>query len=1274
MKNYILSFVACSLLSLPVAASPAPSFRDFQRHVYDYIENLDVYELGQEPSRAYYIPEHHKLLNGRWQFLYANTPDEIPYGFYTPNAQSFKWSYINVPSNWEMEGWGDPMFRNVPVPFKANPPYIPHEYNPTGAYRTTFTIPSNWSGEEVFLRFEKVASASFLWINGQEVGYNEGAQEPSEYNITPYLKKGSNTLAMMVTKYSDGYYMEDQDYWRLAGIFDDVWLYATPKTRLFDWYVTTDLDAQYRDADLSIEATAVQYADANGASLKVKAQLLDKSGKEVASFESPSSSAWNEDKQLKLNLTQHITNPSKWTAETPDLYTLKMQLLDASGAIIDRAEQTIGFKETEIRDNVFYLNGQKIKVNAVNSHMQDPVTGHMVNEELIRKDMTILKQFGFNGVRTSHYPPVPSYLRLANEYGLYIIDEAGVEAHATEQICHDPRFTPMYRERVRRMVLRDRNQPCVLFWSAGNESGEGQNIAEVIDEGKKYDHTRWWMYGGNAYSHPAEDIIGPRYPTPLALDMKVGHHQDGDVRPSFMDEYISVAGNAGGNMDEMWRAVYQYDRTIGGALWDFVSPGLLEQERALTDASPLAIQAHLMGRSKLLAQQNNKTAKRQNNKKSNNHVLDINGHDQWVEIYRDPRLDLNGQGLTLSFDAMPRALNASSGTFVTKGSWQLGVKQEGNDKLRFYLTTDKAPESQGPRVRSHRYILDAPLPTDWYDNWHHIQASYDGKEMILQLDDQVVRMAAAGNIINAPYPFCIGRNAQTHNADTDEYLCDAQIDNFALFGESLPANEQTIDRALLWLDFEQETPGSNYFSYGSGARTYGTIWPDRTVQPEIYQMKKSTQPIVCSLINVETGTLEVWNRSPFLNANHYRNTWTLTEDGQTLLSGELNLDVAPLSRQLIQLPYVQNRPTIKPGREYRLMIQSELKNDELWAPAGHIVAWDQIELPWSLPALTNDATVGQAHLTQTDDSYIVNGEGFCYTFSSDGQLVGMELEGKQLLTSPLQINFWRAPIANEVDGWGSFNVRYTHREDWNGMQIANEWFSNHLNASTFMPISCEARELDGQVYLNVRCFTLYGKKAENKQLDTYISGTRYNGIEEVYEYRINGDGSIHLHHIIAPEGEQPALLPRIGLTLGLKEDMKQVEYYGRGPEENYPDRKTGYPIGIYQTTVDDMYEPYLIPQDHGLRCDNRYLTLCDAQGVGLRVSMDQPFNFNAYPFTTDQLTRATYQYQLHHESLVTLNLDYATTGVGCTCCYVLPSYRVHAERYERNIIISPIQQ
>ena len=1268
MRHKLLLF---SLLVLAGTTAFAAEKRDFMAHIYDYIENLDVYELGQEQTRAYYIPQHHKVLNGQWKFYYADTPEGIPADFYELRFNDSKWGTIDVPSNWEMRGYGDPLFRNVSAPFIANPPFVPRDYNPTGAYRTTFTIPEDWEGEEVFLRFEKVASASFLWVNGREVGYNEGAQEPAEYDITPYIKKGRNTLAMLVIKYSDGFYLEGQDYWRLAGIFDDVYVYSAPKTRLVDWHVITDLDSQYKDAELSIEATVRSYDPTPlKTPLKVKAVLSDKNGKTVAELQSPGASFANGSNSLVLNMKKTISNPLKWTAETPDLYELKMYLVDAatgrsiSGYAEADARQDVGFKEVEIINNVFCLNGKPLKVNAQNSHMQDPVNGHTVTDELIRKDFTILKQHGFNAVRTSHYPPVPRYIELAARYGLYIIDEAGVEAHATEYVSSDERFIPMYQERVRRMVLRDRNQPAVLFWSAGNESGEGPNIGEVIKEGRKWDDTKYWMYGGNAYSHAAEDIIGPRYPTPLALDLKVGIHGDNDVRPSFMDEYISVAGNGGGLFDEMWRAIYTHERSMGGAVWDFVSPGLTQNARLLKDNSVHKVKAHIMGNAKLVSDSRNRK----------NHVIDLSGHDEWVEVYRDECLELTGDNLTISFDVMPRKLISSCGSFVTKGEWQFGVQQEGKEKLSFYVNTDKVPESVLGKVdpndfralmrramsapKNYKYVVTAALPSDWEDNWHHVDAVYDGNRMTLSIDGKELASAeASGNIINAPFPVNIGRNEQTHGQDTRVYICDALMDNVVIADKS---------GELLSLDFESEQVGQPYFSYGIGARTYGTIWPDRRVQPEIYQMKKAAQPISCRLLSADDHLVEVWNRNHFLNADYYDFKWQLFEDGECIQQGSLDLDIEPLSKKVVKIPF--HTPELKPGREYFLKLSSALAKDEIWGEKGLVMAWDQFELPWKKAATVSDKAVGKASLTKTDKEIIVKGEGFAYTFTADGQLCSIVSNGEELLKAPVQFNVWRAPLALEQDGWSQGNIRYNNKKSWNGNQIANEYYSNNLDNITRLPISCEAFEAGGQVYINVRCFSQFGGVSSGS-LDAYIFGVKYIGYSEVYEYRINGDGTVALHHILEPEGQMPELLPRIGLTMTLNNDLQQVKWFGRGPEENYPDRKSGYAVGVYQNDVDGMFEPYLIPQDCGLRCDNRWLEIQDGKGNGIRFSMDRLFNFNAYNYSTENLTKAVYTYQLEKQDGVTLNLDYNTTGVGCTACFVLPGFQVKPTRYERNLTI-----
>ncbi len=1253
------------LLALAIPAG-AQSYLD---RLSDYIENTAVFEENQEPGRAFHIPAQSLSLNGTWKFGYYESPSEVPADFFKPAFNDRKWGTIEVPSNWEMQGYGQAVFRNVSAPFYIVPPEeirnrfrrrsqedappfavqfpkVP-EFNPTGAYRTTFTLPKDWKGEQVFLRFEKVASASFVWINGQEVGYNEGAQEPAEYNVTKYLKPGKNTLAVLVLKYSDGYYLEGQDYWRLAGIFDDVTLYASPQARIWDWQVVTDFGPDFVDSDLSVAVTLRGF-DVQGSGYQVKA-TVSKDGKNVAEMNGGPVAIGPGSCQT-VNLAAKVKAPEKWTAETPALYRLDLVLTDAAGKVVDQVDKRIGFKKTEIRDGVFYLNGQPVKVSAQCSHMQHPTLGHAMTEEVIRRDMEILKQFNFNGVRTSHYPPVNEYLDLADEYGLYIIDETGDEAHATEYASSLPEFKEMYRERVRRMVLRDRNHACVLFWSAGNESGEGENIAEVVKEGKSLDPTRYWMYGGNAPKHPAEDIVGPRYPIPLELELGYGLDTK-DMRPSFMDEYVSVAGNGGGCFDDFWELIFRYPKLLGGAVWDFVSPGLTERVRTLKDKSPNAVPAHLMGQAKLVKGRTGK-------------AVDLNKQDQWVQLYRADALEIAGDKLTLTLDVLPRKYNVSGGYLLTKGDNQFGLRQWRNERLDFYLDNGQ------------KQVLSAPLPADWEGRWHNVTATYDGKEMRIYLDGALAAsQPMTGAIRNLPLSVCIGRSEDGCGQDTNVFTCDALIDNAGVFAEAVAPGVFDPSKAALWLDFEEEMDEGTFWTYGLGARNYGSIWPDRTPQPEMWQMKKSAQPLSFRLLDADQGTVEVWNRSRFLNASHYVTTWTLTADADVVASGELPLDVAPMDRKIvrIQLPH----PQAVPGKEYRLTVSSALAKDEMWAPKGHEVSWDQFELKaWNI-ADVHQAVSGTVGLSEKNASYVVSGEDFSYTFSAvTGELVSAVVRGKEMIANPLKLNVWRAPIANEVDGWGGSSAGRVNAPGYSAVGhtsqiLAAHYYAAGLDRMASHPIQVTAREAGDDVVVEVRTLALLG--SEDKQLDAYISGRSYSGFEESYRWIVAGDGTLTLHHKVNPQGSMPAWLPRLGLTLMLDKSLDQVEWHGRGPQASYPDRKSGYRLGIWHTDVASMYEPYLMPQDYGLRTDTRWVRMTDASGCGLEFSMDQPFAFNAYDCTTDNLTKAVYQFDLRRGGDITLNLDYATSGVGDTARGILGAYRAYPAMYERTVRIRPVK-
>lgn len=1246
--------------------------RDFLKNLSGYIENTSVFELGQEEGRSYYIPENNLSLNGKWKFFYSDTPEGIPADFYRSDFKDGSWADIKVPSNWEMQGYGDRMFRNIGTTYSVGrpknapagmemsfggpgtksdftviPPEVPDEYNPTGAYRTSFNLPEEWQGQQVFLRFEKVASASFVWVNGSEVGYNEGAQEPAEYNITPFLNKGKNTIAIFVVKFSDGYYLEGQDYWRLAGIFDDVWVFAVPRVRIFDWQVITDFDNTYTNSDLLVNVD-IRSHENGGNGYRVRSTLR-RNGENVAIMKSRSFSISNNDKRT-VSLSQLIKHPAKWTSETPDLYDLTIELISDAGRVVDRIDTRIGFKKTVISGNTFYLNGVPVKLHGINSHMQHPETGHAMDEATIRKDFEILKQFNFNTVRNSHYPPVNRYLELADEYGLFIIDETGDEAHATEYISDMPEYTEMYRDRVRRMVLRDRNHPCVLFWSAGNESGEGKNITEVINEGKRLDGTRYWMYGGNADIHPAEEIVGPRYPSPIEEEVNYGLDTM-DARPSFMDEYLAVTGNGGGGLDEYWRVIYSHPRIMGGAIWDFVSTGLKEPVRRIEDKSAFNTPVHVMGNAKLI-------------KGRDSQAIDLNGHDQWIEVYRSDNVEVTGDKLTLTMDVYPRSLISSGGSFITKGNYQFGLQQKGKNSLDFYIYNGK------------KQVLSTNLPDNWENNWHNLTAVYNGSTMKVFIDGiETASMDASGDIQNLPFPVNIGSNAEAYGDGTDVYICDAIIDNVGIFRKAVePASEMNPGEAVLWLDFEKETAEGSFYSYGLRARTYGAIFPDRVPEPEMWQMKKSAQPVSFNLLDSNKGVVNAWNRSNFTNSSYWDIKWTLTEDDQVLQSGTLDLNIAPQKRTNIIIPYT--RPDIVAGKEYRLNITSSLKADELWAKKGHEVSWDQFELKtWNIKEPQPSVSSAQVSLTEDQEDYIIAGEGFTYTFDKQsGTIKSMVIGGDEMLTSPLRLNVWRAPISNETDSWGGSTMRNNRWKEGYGMTIATEYYSNGIDNLKYVPIEVRADKVSGKVFIHVREMALVGGGKTNiGKLDMYISGRTLSGFESIYDYAVSGDGTLEINHRVLPQGTMPAFLPRLGLTLSLAPELDNVEYYGRGPQENYPDRKSGYRIGIYRTTVKEMYVPYLKPQDYGLRTDNRWIRMTDSNGKGLEFSMDENFNFNASSFTTDNLTKAFYTYQLKDSGSITLNLDYNTTGLGCTARPVITAYRTYPEEFSRQITIKPFK-
>lgn len=1226
----------------------------FPTDVYQFIENPEVIELNQEPGHAPMVTyenldkalsnsrnesKGYLSLNGTWKFHYSENPATVPAGFFQTKFDDKKWGTITVPGNWEMQGYGDPMFRNVAQPFKANPPKIPHEYNPVGSYRTTFNLPVNWNGKQVFLRMDGSTSATFVWLNGKEVGYNQGANEPAEYNLTPFLATGKNTLAVQVYKYSDGTYLEDQDFWRLAGIFRDVYLMATPTIHIRDYSITTDLDDQYRDANLAINVNLKNYLPEAKNGLRIKATLFGKDHKIV---QEPIVSELvnvigSEDREIQLNAM--VKNPDKWSAEYPNLYHLTLELISDLGKTDEVISATIGFKEVEVKHQALLLNGVAIKLNGVNSHMQHPTLGHAMDVETIRKDFVLMKQFNINCVRTSHYPPVQEYLELADELGIYIIDETGDESHATEYISEKEEWRNAYVERVQKMVLRDRNHPSILFWSAGNESGFGKNICEVIKEGKSLDPTRLWMYGGNTddvdwrNEVPCEEIIGPRYPTPYELETRIGQVSESqDPRPSFMDEYVAATGNGAGGLDEYWEVIYKYPRLMGGAIWDWISPGITEKIRLIKDESPNQINTSIKGRAVFSEGKFGK-------------AIELNGHDQWIETYQDSALDITGSKLTLSFWVYPNKWNGN-GTFLVKGDYQYGIVQKDEKTLEFYVTDKR------------KNVLNGFLPDGWEGTWHHIAGICDGKQMSLFIDGKnVANCFFTGKITNKPFPVTLGYSTENEGQEYSETMSNARFDRVAIFNQNiaierlLSENFQLLkDSSCLWLDFENEEVKGEYFSMGIGGRTYGMVWPDRSPQPELWQVKKSAQPVHAEWINSSKGIVEITNRYPFTNLNELNCTWQLEADNAIFQKGKLDISLKAGEKSEIVVPF--QKPGIKSGASYRLLLSFQTKEDKFWAKSGFEVAWEQLDFPWFKSEVIEKSVSASALKVIEDNGKItITGSGFYYSFDKiTGNLVALNYSGVDLIQKGPVLNVWRAPLVNETDPWANGGSQLKDRQTGMGNGPVNNWFSLGLNQLRFKLDRMQwFNNEDGEVVIRI---------------DNHAEGTTYRtAFSNAFTYKISANGEMEIIHTVTPHGVMPAWLPKVGLKWMLNQSLENVKWSGRGPFENYPDRKTGAKFGIYECNVSEFSEPYLKPQDYGLRTDNQWVTFENKEGVGVTFSGGQLFNFSAQTYDTDHLTRAQYPYQLMLFKGITFSFDYATSGVGCTAISVLNEYRVLPKVY-----------
>ncbi|MBP1916413.1 glycoside hydrolase family 2 TIM barrel-domain containing protein [Lederbergia galactosidilytica] len=569
----------------------------------EWNNNPEIFQLNRCEAHATLMPfdtveealrgkrqasKNYQSLNGQWKFSFSETPEERSQDFYKANFDSSNWDTIKVPAHWQLQGYDYPQYTNVRYPWSETediqPPFAPTKYNPVGQYIQTFTLPKQWEKQPVYIHFEGVESAFYIWVNGEFVGYSEDTFTPAEFDLTPYLQDGENKVAVEVYRWSDASWLEDQDFWRLSGIFRDVYLYTTPIVHVQDFFVQTDLDAQYRDAELKIEAKIRNYLKQTDENIKFSAMLYDQTQNQIMKQPAMLELNMGDQEMREIHTSVFIENPLKWSAEQPNLYTLVLSLEDERGNILETISCKIGFRKFELKDGLMKINGERIVFKGVNRHEFHADKGRAIEYEDMVHDIKLMKQFNINAVRTSHYPNNPYLYELCDQYGLYVIDENNLETHGTwrygQKELEDtvpgskPEWTENVLDRCNSMFQRDKNHPSIIIWSLGNESFGGDNFLKMYQFFKDNDPTRLVHYEGVFHYRPSEaasDIESTMYIPPADVERYAleAEASDQPVKPYIICEYSHAMGNSNGNLFKYTELFDQYPILQGAFIWDW---------------------------------------------------------------------------------------------------------------------------------------------------------------------------------------------------------------------------------------------------------------------------------------------------------------------------------------------------------------------------------------------------------------------------------------------------------------------------------------------------------------------------------------------------------------------------------------------------------------------------------------------------------------------------------------------------------------------------------
>jgi beta-galactosidase len=1225
-------------------------------------ENPAVFRINKEEPRASSMPFPDRasalakkrldspwcqMLNGTWKFHYVGTPDARPVEFFKPDFDVSGWKDIAVPSNWQLHGYGVPLYTNSEYPFAADPPRVMGEppahftnfpadqRNPVGSYRRNFTVPAEWKGQPVHLVFQGVDSAFYLWINGEKVGYSQDSRTPAEFDVTKFLKDGDNIVAVEVYQHSDGSYLEDQDMWRLSGIFRDVYLWTSPPLDVRDHWLQAGLSTDYTQGTLQFTA-AVANEGGEPAEAKVKLELLQPDG--VTLLHSAEAAVTVEPgKSGEVNMTAGpFAGVVPWSAETPVLHPYVITLSDAAGKPLAHYAGKTGFRHNEIKDGQFLHNGKPILFKGVNRHDHHPETGHYVTEEDMRADLLQMKRANINAIRCSHYPNDPRFYELCDELGFYVIDEANIEAHGmgwgpdANPLAKDPAWGPAHLDRMKNCLERDKNHPCIVMWSMGNESGDGVNFQEMSRWIKQRDPSRPVHYE-QAQTRSHVDLFAPMYaPIKACLDYCRNEEKKplAEQRPLIQCEYNHAMGNSSGNLADYWE-VFRRERLLqGGFIWDWKDQGLSRLTQGIAAAEDRSGKARATRLYGLLSRDEGLYAGSVIVAKAAD--LDLT---ETVTLVAEARGNFGGARAQGGGD---NNRNESDGyPIISKGdsSYMLKVNSDGT-KVEFFVY-----------IAGKWEAVYADLPAGWRSSFHVLAGVYDGQRLAVYIDGkEAAARPCTGRIETNGWEVAVGIDTEK-----PDRRFDGSIRRAAVYGRALAVEELGFAAAdpLLLFDFakDAEKPDeAHFYAYGGdfndrpNQKSFcfnGIVGPSGSPGPQFEEVKKVHQDFHVSGVDLSSPTLrvKVANERFFRGSGDVKASWKLLKDGTPVAEGELALpEIAPQASAELAIP---TGAAPAAGSEYFLRLRFDLREKTAWHPAGMPVAWDELALPWSTRTLPQPAGAGGAVATAADDGDAVTltaGKTVAVIDKPTGMLRSLKTDGQEILVSPLRLNFWRPATNNDEGARLPRQLAVWRRAGMNARATAVTARQDGGDAVALSQVSIPAGESSAEV-----------------------------------EWRLHPSGQLSVAVVFTPKGNLP-MIPRLGMQCGVLPLVDTFFWYGKGPHENYEDRRSSAWTALHNVRMNQFFHHYGDPQESGNRTGIRWARFIPSVGgPGFRADATggSLLSISAYPVSQDDLEMARHPSDLGSAETTWINIDHRQMGLGGTNSWgelPLEPYRIPADK------------